>query len=107
MFKLLRKLSEMNAPTISQLSQTMKLDRSTLGRNLRIMERANLIKFAIGKDGRAKLVVMTHAGKSALELATPLWETVQKQLSTALDGDAEQLLAILAKINKTHGDASV
>ncbi|MBE9476231.1 MAG: winged helix-turn-helix transcriptional regulator, partial [Proteobacteria bacterium] len=94
----------MDKPTISELAHALKLDRSTLGRNLKVLEREKLIGFSGGKDERSKHVVLTPAGKSVLIIATPLWQAAQQKFLLSLGDDAGLLVKILAKIDRDAGD---
>jgi DNA-binding MarR family transcriptional regulator len=61
--------------TISTLANSVVMDRTTLTRNLRPLERAGLVRITRAHgDARARLVVLTHRGEKTIELAYPLWE---------------------------------
>ena len=77
MYRLLKRASEAGRPNISELSRIVGLDRSTLGRNLRVLERQNLIRFEGARDERARVVVLTPEGEVALAKARPLWAGAQ------------------------------
>ena len=51
-FSLLRHLRRLDQPSISTLAEAMGLDRSTLGRNLRVLEAEGLVALAEGQDQR-------------------------------------------------------
>ena len=68
------------------------LDRSTVGRNIKVLERLRLVRLAPAKDQREAAVKLTPAGAEALWRAAPLWEDAQRRVETALGaGSAEQL----------------
>jgi DNA-binding MarR family transcriptional regulator len=70
-------------PTMRELADALVLDRSTLGQNLRPLQRDNLIAIQTGStDRRRRLVVLTTKGKSRLGLAKPLWNAAQRQFET-------------------------
>ena len=74
----------------------MGLDRSTLGRNLRVLENAGLVKLAEGEDHRNRLVCLSRTGEERLEAALPAWEAAQQRLIDRLGEDRrEQLLQLL------------
>jgi DNA-binding MarR family transcriptional regulator len=61
--------------TISAVAGSLLMDRTTLTRNLRPLERAGLVRLTRAPgDARARLVVLTHRGEKTIELAYPLWE---------------------------------
>jgi DNA-binding MarR family transcriptional regulator len=77
----LRRLGPVNAAV---LSREVQLDRTTLVRNLALLQRARLIVSAHGKDDRERVLHLTAAGERALDRAIPLWTKVQSKLSANL-----------------------
>src|SRR6201991_5323451 len=73
MFRVIRRLSEAGEASISELADIVGLDRSSLGRNLKVLERAKLVTFVGSTDERSKDVQLTSKGRKALETALPLW----------------------------------
>jgi len=65
---------------ISHLAKELGMDRTTLTRNLSVLERQDLIKISSGKDNRTRIVVITHKGRTALAKAIPLWNEVQHKV---------------------------
>lgn len=53
-FSLLRHVQRLGQPSISLLADAMGLDRSTLGRNLRVLEEQGLVQLGEGRDLRAR-----------------------------------------------------
>ena len=102
MFRVLRRLSEADDPSISELARIVELDRSSLGRNLRVLQRAGLIKFADGEDERATIVSLTRQGHAALEAAKPLWRKAQARMRASLGHEMDSVYSIRAKV---HADA--
>lgn len=96
-FSLLRNIRR-NAPvSITRLSGICELDRSTLGRNLRVLERLGFVRLAAGPDRRQETVALTPAGETTLSAATPLWESVQDDIHKTLGHTGtEALNALLA-----------
>lgn len=74
-FTLLVSLSADPGLSASDLSERLGIDRTTLVRNLELLERNGLIKTAV--DGRAHRKTLTKAGEAALERALPLWREAQ------------------------------
>jgi DNA-binding MarR family transcriptional regulator len=67
------------ATSIAELSKRVAMDRTTLSRNLKPLEKARWIR--LGAEGwkRSKTVHVTAEGRQRLTRATALWETVQAQ----------------------------
>ncbi len=65
-YSLLRHLQRLDRPCITSLAEAMGLDRSTLGRNLRVLEGKGLVALADGEDQRNRLVCLTAQGRDCL-----------------------------------------
>ena len=74
--------------SITALAQSMAMDRTTLTRNLRPLEKAGLI--AIGPEGRhrSRMLEITRQGQFRLREALPYWERAQETLRRKL-GDKD------------------
>jgi DNA-binding MarR family transcriptional regulator len=99
MFRVIRRLSEAGEPTISELAKLVGLDRSSLGRNLKVLEREQLVSFSGGADERSKVVRLTRKGNAALASAMPLWRDVQKRMKSNLGAEQDAVLRVLAIVN--------
>ena len=66
--------------TITNLSQFLVMDRTTLARNLKPLEKRGFISIARGKDRRTKTVSLTEQGAGAIGDALPRWEKTQKMV---------------------------
>jgi DNA-binding MarR family transcriptional regulator len=56
------------------------MDRTTLTRNLAVLEREGFIKISQGKDHRTRIVTATQKGRSAVTKVLPLWNEVQRKV---------------------------
>lgn len=83
-YSLLRHLQRLDQPCISSLAEAMGLDRSTLGRNLRVLEGKGLVLLAGGEDQRNRLVCLTDQGRDCLVRGLAAWEQVQARLAQHL-----------------------
>jgi DNA-binding MarR family transcriptional regulator len=98
-FSLLRHVQRLGQPSISVLAEAMGLDRSTLGRNLRVLEELGLLQLGEGRDLRAREVRLTEAGLQRIEQALPLWEQVQRELNARLGTDRRaELMELLDQL---------
>lgn len=98
-FSLLRAIERLDDPTLTDLATATGLDRSTLGRNLRVLEKAGYIDLLQGEDERTRIAQLTSEAKIALSIAIPLWERTQDQIAKTLPKDTkEQLKNLVAKI---------
>jgi DNA-binding MarR family transcriptional regulator len=91
-YSLLSNLQRLNEPSISTLAQAMGLDRSTLGRNLRVLEGDGLVMLVEGEDMRNRIVRLTEAGAERLNAALPAWEAAQQRLVDRLGAEKREIL---------------
>ena len=79
-FPILAVLAIGGPSTITNLSQFLVMDRTTLARNLKPLEKRGFISTAKGKDRRTKTVTLTEQGADAISDALPRWEKAQKMV---------------------------
>ena len=89
-FTILRVLAVINSGNITNIGNIMVVDRTTLTRNLRPLEKRKLVKIVPGKDQRSREVRLTKKGKDTLTAAIPLWEEAQKRFSEKLSKEEFQ-----------------
>ncbi|MCC6983884.1 MAG: winged helix-turn-helix transcriptional regulator [Bauldia sp.] len=95
-FALLRHARRLGAPSITALAEAAALDRSTLGRNLRVLAREGLVRLGPGSDERTRTVKVTAKGARHIEAATPLWEEAQARLAASLGAEKRKALLRIA-----------
>ena len=83
-FSVLRTIDRMGLVNISSLAAEMALDRSTLGRNLGVLERRGLVDLSEGEDQRERTVSLTSRARRLLDKAVPLWEQAQERVNSLL-----------------------
>ena len=66
--------------TISQLAGELDMDRTTLTRNLSVLERQELINISSGKDHRTRIITITSKGTNSMANAIPLWNEIQRKV---------------------------
>lgn len=98
MFRILRRLSAAEQVSITELAVIVGVDRSTLGRNLRVLERMDLVTFEEAEDARSRTVVLTALGRSTLAKATPLWVKAQTKMRSVLGKDLKPVFEAMTKI---------
>jgi DNA-binding MarR family transcriptional regulator len=85
-FALLMTLDKLGPCRQSALGERQGLDKTTVSRNLRWLERRGWIKIAAGEDRRSRLVTLTAAGRRTLAAATPKWRRAQEDLRAEMTG---------------------
>jgi DNA-binding MarR family transcriptional regulator len=98
-FSLLRNIRRHGPVSLTALGDIVELDRSTLGRNVRLLERMELVAPASGDDRREARVVLSPAGIRTLDQAIPLWRKVQHDIYDRLGATgAAELEALLGAL---------
>lgn len=85
--------------TLTKLAEMTVTERTTLTRNLTILEKKGLIVIEPGKDRRERQVSITERGLKVLMEAIPLWEAAQAHIEQGLGVDRmDSLLKDLSEI---------
>ena len=88
--------------TISQLSGELGMDRTTLTRNLSVLERQGLINISSGKDHRKRIITITSEGCNSIANAIPLWNEIQRKVKQQMGEKAwHELIHSLSQFVKT------
>jgi len=104
-FSLLMATRVMGPVTVVKLAQVMVMDRTTLTRNLQILETRGLITIRPGEDRREREVTLTAVGMEVLTKAVPLWEEAQERVKKELGeerlqnllGDLSEMISLTRK----------
>lgn len=99
-FSLLRAIERLGPTPVGALADDQELDRTTLTRNLALLERDGLVEQSPGADKRTSLARLTRAGSAAIARALPHWQGVQKELRRTLGAETlAQLSDLRAKVS--------
>jgi DNA-binding MarR family transcriptional regulator len=90
---------EQGAP-MRALAEALVMDPTTLSRNVRPLEEAGFIRVARSPDDRrSRVLVLTTAGRRAIQSAFPAWERILNRVSKALGaGVMAELRACLDQV---------
>ncbi len=103
-FAHLSALAKLGPVSLSDLAAALRMDRTTLTRNLKPLQRDGLVASAEGDDRRVRLLTLTAAGRIRLTDAEPLWSAIQfKVAGTFGQEPADTLLAELNRISSIAG----
>lgn len=83
-FALLVAIATTGAASLTHLGQRLVMDRTTLTRSLKPLEKRGLVAIATGEDRRTRAVTLTARGREALARALPLWERAQARVVRGL-----------------------
>lgn len=85
--------------TITELAKAMRIDRTTLNRNMKPLVEAGFITVNPGKDSRTRLVGLTATGKEAVAQAWRLWGEAQTAIAEYLGNeDLAKFAELMAKL---------
>ncbi|TAG15633.1 MAG: MarR family transcriptional regulator [Rhodobacterales bacterium] len=85
--------------SVTQISDKMGTDRTTMTRNLDLLARKGWIASVTAEDGRLHLWALTDAGRDRLAIAMPVWQAFQAGLVDKIGADtAKATLTTLAKL---------
>ncbi len=96
-FSLLVSMAAEPTQTLTQLATNLVMDRTTLTRNLKPLEKAGFIQSIAAKDLRSKAYALTEKGQEALKIGIPLWEQAQNKVIVLLKEERFQF--ILKELN--------
>ncbi len=86
-FSLLTMVSKLGPVGIKDLAKALVIERTTLGRNLKVLSDRGLLEIGEGDDRRYRPITITARGQEALDLALPLWKQAQIRMANGLGHD--------------------
>ncbi len=99
-YYLLINLSRLGSANITHWAEHVGLDRSTMVRNIKLLQTRHLIK---NVEGHGKVFALSQEGERVLNLAIPLWQKAQEYIETILEKeDVEFILQISEKLQKLN-----
>lgn len=104
-YYLLINLSRMKSANITHWAECVGLDRSTMVRNIRVLEKYGYITLT---EGHGKTYTLTSCGNETLSAAIPVWEKLQEQIESFLGKeDTDAILRISAKLQMLNKKPAV
>lgn len=86
-FTLLIELSSASGKTLTEMAEGLVMDRTTLTRNLKPLEKAGFITTVKLADRRSKGYALTDKGREAIEKGVPLWKKAQQAIVGQMGND--------------------
>jgi DNA-binding MarR family transcriptional regulator len=72
---------------LAPLANHLGLERTTLTRNLALLQRGGLVATGRGEDARQRLLSLTPAGRRTLKRALPRWKEAQRDAVSVLGSE--------------------
>ena len=87
-------------PTIRELAEALVMDQSTIGQNLRPLQREGLVALVQDEaDRRSRRIKLTRTGRVRFAAALPLWSAAQARFESGFgQRAATELRAVLGTI---------
>jgi DNA-binding MarR family transcriptional regulator len=97
---LLRRLDPGSSISIKELADRAELERSTVARNLRVLEKDGFVQLGASEgDRRAANIALTDKGVAALKRGEPLWQQAQAEIEQQLgSAEARDLRSLLLSL---------
>jgi len=95
-FTVLSQLMLRGEMPIGKLASILGMERTTLTRNLTLLEQQKWISSQAGDDPRSRMVAITAQGRGMVRRGFPYWSKAQAQVGKMLGADGQAALKILA-----------
>ena len=98
-FSILGSLLNHPGRSVTEMAEAIAMDRTTLSRNLALLERKGLVSTTPAARGNGRIGAVTPAGRKVIEEARPEWRKAQAELRATLKApDFETVLAGLRQL---------
>ena len=95
-FTILSQLMLRGEMPIGKLASILGMERTTLTRNLTLLERQKWISIKAGDDPRSRMIGITAQGRGMVRRGFPYWSKAQAQVGKMLGADGQAALKVLA-----------
>jgi DNA-binding MarR family transcriptional regulator len=95
-FTILSQLMLRGEMPIGKLASILGMERTTLTRNLTLLEQQKWISSKAGDDPRSRMLAITGQGRGMVRRGFPYWSKAQAQVGKMLGADGQAALKILA-----------
>jgi DNA-binding MarR family transcriptional regulator len=95
-FTILSQLMLRGEMAIGKLANILGMERTTLTRNLTLLEQRKWVSIKTGDDPRSRMIGITAQGRGIVRRGFPYWSKAQAHAGKLLGADGEAALKILA-----------
>ena len=95
-FTILSQLMLRGEMPIGKLAGILGVERTTLTRNLTLLEQQKWISSKAGDDPRSRMIGITAQGRGMVRHGFPYWSKAQAQVGKLLGADGQAALKVLA-----------
>ena len=87
--------------SVTEMAEAMAMDRTTLSRNLALLERNGLVTASAAASGNGRIGALTEAGDKVIDAALPEWRKGQAELRDLLsDPNFDTMIAGLRQLSR-------
>jgi DNA-binding MarR family transcriptional regulator len=99
-FSQLRNIKHRQPVSLTELADLQELDRSTVGRNTKVLQRLGLVAMTPSpEDQRETMLTLTDEAIALLKRAMPIWSEVQERIEGKLEAaEFDRLLGALGDL---------
>lgn len=84
-YSMLSWINSLQQVSLTDLGRRMDLERSTVSRNIKVLESSGFVHLAKGEADRREIIAtLTDRGRDVFERAIPLWKQGQKEVEDHL-----------------------
>lgn len=83
-FNILAALVMRQDRSVTEMAKALAMDRTTLSRNLSVLERKGLVSIGPGGNARKRQAKLTEAGREKFDAVIPEWRRSQEELRQTL-----------------------
>ena len=91
--------SLLDCPSISEISNNLSMERTTLLRNFNVMKNLGLIEIYATSGNRQNLAKLTKEGEDVLSKIYPFWKMAQNKVKEVMGDDLEKFQKNLKKVS--------
>jgi DNA-binding MarR family transcriptional regulator len=103
-FSILSKLNRLGPMSINELAKLMVMDRTTLGRALRPLQRDRLLSVEADDDARRRRIKLTTTGETRVKAASAKWREAQKEFELSFGvPEAAGMRTVLRRVLSATG----
>ncbi len=101
-FGLLMTLEKQGPCNQAELGRRYALDKTTVSRNLKVLERNGWIHSSVGSDRRQRQFALTAEGRKKLDAAKPEWKKAQGELRSGMsDIEWNEMFRVFRSVTQT------
>ncbi|MET3612845.1 DNA-binding MarR family transcriptional regulator [Rhizobium aquaticum] len=99
-FSQLRNIKHKQPVSLTELADILELDRSTVGRNTKVLHRMGLVAMTPSPDDqRETMLTLTGEARALLKQAMPIWNDVQQRIEAKLEAaEFDRLIGALGDL---------